>query len=285
MRKLTQLWQGIESIPGLSAIPAYWQHFCGAEFALIRPHVRATDHVGSAYPCPHPRDYDCPRHIVDYCDGTFAAICRHPHQLCDVVDLAPKDALVYTLDVASLVIAMADVLCVRSRNRQVRADGVLELGLSTSRATRNQPVFLLAFSRRADFEFALRGLLLSCFMPFVAVAFTSNHLTAELGESLNRHRSAFISMEDRVGLSDSGRFVSLEITDVAEMAPTPIEQRHAVVERYKTDFNRTDQTIFEDASVDKSDYYKWIRGTLGDKSNKSQRIEEVLRTNPQLRNR
>ena len=285
MRKLTQLWQGIESIPGPAANPAFWRQFCGSDFALIRPHVRATDDIGAGYPCPHPRDYDCPRHIVDYCDGTFAAICRHPHKLCDEVPLAPKDALVYTLDVASLVLAMADVLCVRTRNQQVRADGVWELGLSTSRATRNQPVFLLLFLRRADFEFALRGLLLSCSMPFVAVALTRNHLTAELGEDLTRHRSAFISMEDRVGLADDGRFASLEMTDVAEMAPTPVERRHAVVEKYKTDFNCTDQTIFEDAAVDKSDYYKWMRGTLGDKSNKSQRIEDVLRTDPKLRNR
>jgi hypothetical protein len=285
MRKLTRLWQGIESVPGLAAIPAYWEHFCGTEFPLIRPHLRPTEDIGATYPCPHPRDHDCPRRIVQYGDGTLAAICRHPHKLCDDVPLAPKDALVCTLDIGALVRPIVEGLCVRTQNLQVRAHGVWELGLSTSRATRNHPVFLLVFARRDDFRSALRELALSCTTPFVAVAPTSNHLTVELRETLARRHSDFISMEERVGLSEDGRFVALEITDADEITPTPVEQRHAVVEKYKSDFNCTDQVIFEDAGVHKSDFYKWMKGTLGNKSSKSKRIEGILRTDPKLRTR
>jgi hypothetical protein len=92
-------------------------------------------------------------------------------------------------------------------------------------------------------------------------------------------------MEERVGLSEDGRFVALEITDADEITPTPVEQRHAVVEKHKGDFNCTDQIIYEDAGVHKSDFYKWIKGTLGNKSSKSKRIEETLRTDPKLRTR
>lgn len=137
MRKLTRLWHGIESVPGLAAIPAYWKRNCGAEFQLIRPHLRVTDSLGATYPCPHPHDGDCPRGIVDYGDGTLAAICRHPHRLCDAVPLTPKDALVYTLDIAALVRPMAALLCDRSQPLHVRACGVWELGLSMSRSTRS----------------------------------------------------------------------------------------------------------------------------------------------------
>ena len=285
MRKLTRLWQGIESVPGLAAIPAYWEHFCGTEFPLILPHLRPTDNIGATYPCPHPRDHDCPRGIVPYGDGTFAAICRHPHKLCDAVPLAPKEALVYTLDIEAFVRPMAVGLCVRTQNLEVRASGVWDLGLSTSRATRNHPVFLLVFARRDDFRSGLRELALSCPTPFVAIAPTSNHLTVELRENLARRQSDFISMEERVGLSEDGRFVALEITDADEITPTPVEQRHAVVEKHKSDFNCTDQIIYEDAGVHKSDFYKWMKGTLGNKSSKSKRIEETLRTDPKLRTR
>jgi len=285
IRKLTRLWQGIESVPGLAAIPAYWEHFCGTEFSLIRQHLRPTDNIGATYPCPHSRDHDCPRGIVPYGDGTFAAICRHPHKLCDAVPLAPKEALVYTLDIGALVRPMAVGLCVRTQNLEVRASGVWDLGLSTSRATRNRPVFLLVFARRDDFRSALRELALSCPTPFVAVAPTSNHLTVELRENLARRQSDFISMEERLGLSEDGRFVALEITDADEITLTPVEQRPAVVEKYNIDFDYTDQLIYEDAGVHKSDFYKWKSGTLSNKSSKSKRIEETLRTDPKLHTR
>ena len=285
MRRLTRLWQGIESVPGLAAIPAYWEHFCGAEFPLIRPHLRPTDNIGAIYPCPHPRDHDCPRGIVQYGDGTLAAVCRHPHRLCDDVPLAPRDALVFTLDIGSLVRPMAAALCIRIQNLEVKGHCVWALGLSTSRATRNQPVFLLVCARHDAFRLALRELALSCPTPFVAIAPTSNHLTVELRENLARRQSDFISLEERVGISEDGRFVTLEITDADEIAPTPVEQRHVVVEKYKSDFNCTDQVIFENAGVHKADFYKWIKGTLGDKSSKSKRIEESLRTDPTFRTR
>jgi hypothetical protein len=283
MRKLTWLWQGIESVQGLAAIPAYWEHFCGTEFPLIRPHLQPTDDIGAIYPCPYPRDHDCPRGIVQYGDGTLAAVCRHPHRLCEDVPLSPTEALVYTLDIRALVRPMARALCVRVQDPQLRTHGVWELGLSTSRSARDRPVFLLVLARRDAFHSALRELALSCPSPFVAVAPTGNHLTVELREVLARRQSDFIAMDERIGLSDDGRFGALEITEADEITPTPVEQRPAAVEKYNIDFDYTDQLIYEDARVHKSDFYKWKSGALSDNSSKSKRIEATLRTNPNLR--
>ena len=282
MRKLTWLWRGIEKVSGLAAIPAYWKHSCGAEFPLIRPHLRPTDDIGATYPCHHPRDHDCPRGIVQYGDGTFAAVCRHPHKLCDDLPLSPLEALVFTLDIGALVLPMADALCVRIQKLQVQTPGVWALGLSTSRHTRNQPVYLLVLARHADFRAALSALAHSCPTPFVAIAPTSNHLTVELHEILARRQSEFISMDERVGLSDDGRFVALEMTDADEITPTLVEQRHSVVEKYKRAFNYTVENICEDAAVNRSDFYKWMKGGLDDASIKSKRIQEALHTNPTL---
>jgi hypothetical protein len=126
-------------------------------------------------------------------------------------------------------------------------------------------------------------LALSCPTPFVAVAPTCNHLTVDLREHLDRRQSDFISMEDRVGMSEDGRFVALESTDADEIAPTPVEQRPAVVDRYKREFTYTVDNICKDATVNRSDFYKWMKGKLDSTSGKSIRIEEALRTNPKLR--
>ena len=144
---------------------------------------------------------------------------------------------------------------------------------------------MLVFAWRDDFRSALRELAFSCPTPFVAIAPTSNHLTVELRENLARRQSDFISMEDRVGLSGDGRFVALEITDADEIAPTPVEQRPAVVDQYKRDFGYTVDNLCEDAAVNRSDFYKWMKGKLDSKSGKSIRIEGALRTNPKLRTR
>ena len=92
-------------------------------------------------------------------------------------------------------------------------------------------------------------------------------------------------MEDRVGLSEDGRFIALEITDAGEIPPTPVEKRTAVVAKYKRDFGYTVDDICGDANVNRSDFYKWMKGKLDDKSGKSSRIEEALRTNPKVRTR
>jgi hypothetical protein len=283
MRKLTRLWQALERIPGLSDIPAYWENYCGSDYPLIQPHLRVTDDFGARYPCPHPLDGHCPRRLVDYGDGSFAAICRHPHKLCEDLPRSSKDVLVYRLDLDAMLRPMAEPLCVRSQALQVRADGVWEIGLSTSRTTRNQPAFLLIFTRSDDFRSAIRDLALSCPTPFVAVAPTGAHLTVALRGTLDRRQSTFISMEDRVGLTDDGRFVALDITDAGEIPPTPVEQRPAVVAKYKREFGYTVDRICVDARVNRSDFYKWMKGKLDDKSGKSSRIEEALRTNPKLR--
>ena len=285
MRKLTRLWQALERIPGLSEIPACWEDHCGLDYPLIQPHLRLTDDFGARYPCPRPHDGHCPRGIVDYGDGSFAAMCRHPHKLCENLPLPSKAALVYRLDVESMLRPITEILCVRIQTVQTRAHGVWELGLSTSRTTRNQPAFLLVFTGSDDFRSAVRDLALSCPTPFVAVAPTGAHLTVALRENLDRRQSSFISMEDRVGLSEDGRFVALEITDADEIAPTPVLQRPALVAQYKLDFEYTVDGICRDAKVNRSDFYKWMKGKLDDKSGKSSRIEEALRTNPKLRTR
>ena len=64
MKKLTRLRLALQRIPGLVAIPAYWEHHCRPNYPVIKSFVRATETTGASYPC-----HDCSREIIDYGNG------------------------------------------------------------------------------------------------------------------------------------------------------------------------------------------------------------------------
>src|SRR5581483_9179910 len=98
MRKLTKLCRALE-ITGLGAVKETWKEYCGADFALIEPHIRPSDDIGGYYPCPHKWEGCCPRRIVDYFDGEYGAICQHPAKFCEDLVLTRPDVLIYDVDV------------------------------------------------------------------------------------------------------------------------------------------------------------------------------------------
>jgi hypothetical protein len=278
MRPLTQLWRALEGIPGLLDVPAWWEHSCGDDFPVIRPYLIPTDVFGHRYPCPrYPRDHECPRRIIDYGDGEFAAICRHSHQFCERIPLAPKDALIHTIDMAKLAGALAPALKIRPQKLR-HFGGLREIGVSIAPALRNCPAFLAIVTSTDQLQRSLHELLLSHPTPFLLLAPTSRFLTADHIRLLDRHKSRFISLEETVGVDGGGRFVPLQPASEEEPAPTPVADRQTAVNTYHERHGATDADIYRAARVDKSDFYRWLAGKLSDKSSKSRRIEEVLRT-------
>ncbi|MDW8356219.1 MAG: hypothetical protein RMK57_17000 [Bryobacterales bacterium] len=274
MRALTRLWRALESIPGLLDVPAFWEHYCGEDFALIQPYLLPTDVFGHQYPCPrYPRDSECPRRIVDYGDGEFAAICRHSHQFCERIPLTPKDALIHTIDVARFAGALAPALKIRPQKIREFC-GLREIGVSIAPSTRNCPAFLAIVNSVGQLQRFLHELLLSHPTPFILLAPTSKFLTADHLRLLDRHKSQVVSLEETVGVDDDGHFVPLQTAGAEEAPPTPVADRQAAVDAH----GATDAEIYRAARVHKSDFYKWLTGKLSDKSSKSKRIEEVLRT-------
>lgn len=278
MRALTQLWRALESIPGLLEVSVWWEHLCGDDFPVIRPYLLPTDVFGHRYPCPrYPRDGECPRRIVDYGDGEFAAICQHSHQFCERIPLTPKEALIHTLDVAKLTATLAPVLKIRPQKLR-EFSRLREIGVSIAPATRNSPAFLAIVTSTDQLQRSLHELLLSHPTPFLLLAPTSRFLTADHLRLLDRHKSLFVSLEETVGVDDGGRFVPLQAVGEEDAPPTPVADRQAAVNAYHERHGAADADIYRAARVHKSDFYKWLAGKLSDKSSKSKRIEEVLRT-------
>ncbi len=73
MKKLNRLWRASESAPGLAAIPAQWQHYCGADYQVVKPFLKPTEMVGAAYPCRDCSASGCARDIVDSGNGGMSS--------------------------------------------------------------------------------------------------------------------------------------------------------------------------------------------------------------------
>lgn len=285
MRKLNQLWQALERSPGLIAAPAFWREWCADEFPVVEPFLRPTDAPASTYPCPHPTGSECPRSIVDSGDGQYLAVCRDPWKICGDVAVAARNALLHRIDIASLTKAVAVPLGIRSHPPEERRPCAWAFGVSGTRSRLQLPSFLICSHSQTSFRTALRDLLLASSSALIVVAPTRNYLTADLQEQLTARRCEFISLEESIGVDERGQFVAFEPTIASEILPTPVEQRQRVVNDFKERHAYTVDVICQDAQVDRSDFYKWLRGELADHLGKSKRIEDLLRSDPALRTR
>jgi len=277
MRTLSHLWRSLESIPGLLAIPAFWEAHCGPDIDLVRPHLRVTDMEGSLYPCPKPHVGYCPRKIVDYGNGEFAAICRDPYEICKRVTLTQRDVLLQQLDIASLARVLAGPLGIRWQEPVPRGDGTWGIGVSERRDSRSHPVFLAVLPETVRFVAVVQRLLLNMAGPFVLVAPTKRHRTLEVQEMLQVRGVGFLSLEEHLLLDDAGRLTPVDPQQTGGETPvTPKEDRPRVVKEFTARNHCKVKDIQDAAGVDEADYYKWLRGKLPDHYAACRNIEKIL---------
>jgi hypothetical protein len=277
MRKPSRLWQALERILGLLAVPAFWREYCGPDFPLIEPHLRPTDDIGATYPCPYPTGGFCPRKIIDYGGGEYVAICRDPYKICKDVPLAPKEVLVHKLDLAGFTKMIAPPLGIRWHPPESLGDHTWAIGLSDRRSSRNQAVFFIVLPDSVRFAAALNTLLLDIPGPFVAIAPTNRHRTPEVQQRLQARGINFVALEDQLLLDGNGSFISIEpLHSSDQIRPTPVAERPQAVKAFCAKHGCKVKHIYEAAGVDESDFYKWRRGELPDSSNKCRDIERVL---------
>jgi len=278
MRTLSHLWRSLETIPGLLAISAFWEAYCGPDIDVIRPHLRVTDTEGALYPCPKQRVGYCPRRIVDYGDGEFAALCRDPYQICERVPLTQRDVLLQELEVASFAKMLAGPLGIRWQGPVSRGDGTWGIGLSDRRDTRTRPVFLMLLPETGRFVAVLHRLLVNVSGPFVLVAPTSRHRTMEVQEMLHARGVSFLSLEEHILRDDAGLLVAVDPQETGgEVPATAKEDRPRVVREFVARNKCKVKDVQEAGGVDEADYYKWRSGQLPDHYAACRSIEAILR--------
>ena len=277
MRTLSRLWRSLETIPGLLAIPAFWEAYCGPDIDLVRPHLRVTDTEGALYPCPKPHVGYCPRKIVDYGNGDFAAICRDPYEICERVPLTGRDVLLQQLDVAGFTRMLAGPLGIRWQQPVDRGDFTWAIGLSTNREWPNRPAFLFLLPETERFVASIKNLLLRVPGPFVVIAPTCRHRTVEVQELLQDRGIPFISLEEHLQVDDAGVLVAVESGGPAfEIRATPNDDRPRVVKEFIARHQCKVKDIQEAAGVHEADYYKWLKGSIPDHYSTCISIERLL---------
>ena len=278
MRDLSRFWQSLERVRGLKAVPAFWRERCGPDFDLIRLHLRATDIIGALYPCPHPSSGHCPRRIVDYGGGHYAAVCRDPYKVCPDVPLEPRDVVVHELGLAGFMQALAAPLGIRAQAPVARGDGTWAVGISVRPDSHGQPVFLIVLPAAARFRAAVERLLFDVPGPFVIVAPTGDHRSVEVQEHVQRRGLRFLALDEQVGLSDDGQCVAFDSKHEADQPlPTPVEDRERIVKEFTAQHRCKVKDIQVAAGADEADYYKWRHGKLPDHYSTCVDIERVLR--------
>lgn len=277
MKKLKRLWPALERIAGLLEIPASWEAHCGEDFPLVRPHLRLTETLGSRHPCPFPTSGDCPRKIVDYGDGEFAAICRDPHKRCEDLPLKVPEALLHELDLAGFLKPVLHAASIQAESPKQRAHGVWSVGLSNRRGSLNQPAYLLVFRSAQGFQAAVRDLLLDVPGQFIIVAPTNAHRGVELQERLQARGIGYLCLQDQILVDDRGRFSAVDPIESADKIPvTQIADRKRVVKDFTTKHHCKVAEIQRAAGVHETDYYDWLNGKDPDHYAHCIRIEQIL---------
>jgi hypothetical protein len=277
MRLLSHLWRSLETVPGLTAIPAFWEAHCGPDIDVIRPHLRVTDIEGTLYPCPKPHLGYCPRRIVDYGNGDYAAICRDPHEICERVPLTTRDVLAQRLDLASFTRMLAGPLSIQWQQPVERADFAWAIGISRRRETMNRPVFLFLAPQTSRFVATLRCLLLSVPGPFLVLAPTSRHRTAEVQELVQGRGVTFQTLDECLVVDDTGQIVATDTQEApGETRATPKDDRPRVVKEFVVRNRCRVKDIQEAAAIHQADYYKWLKGSIPDHYSTCVAIEKVL---------
>ncbi len=278
MRALTRFWRSLEDLPGFFAIPAVWEAQCGAEVAVLRPHLKPTDTRAGHYPCPRLRPGSCPRRIVELDDGSYLAVCGDREERCEPVALNPEDVYFQSLDIRGFSRALAQALGVRWQEPALRDDRTWGIGLSDRRETRSQPVFLILLPDSQRFAAVVMNLLLSVSGAFVIVAPTHRHRSVVLQEMLASRGVTFIALEERVVLDEAGQLAPAPaVADANSWRPTPIDDRERAAKAFTVHQKCRLRDLWDAAGVHKTCYYDWLKGKLKDHHAQSIRIEKVLR--------
>jgi len=218
MRSLTRLWLAIEDISDLLALPAVWAEKCGTDdFARIERFLSPTKDRSARYPCPHPAGYNCPRLIIGDDGGPFEALCQDPHKICLDLPLGLKDVLLHELDLLGFIKPALVAVGVRNPQLERRGHGVWNVGLAVGGDLVLQAAYLLVFGGAEDFAQAAMSLANDLDGPFTIVAPTGRHWTGTLREKLRPPRITFISLNDRVGMDESGALIAVRTLPISEL--------------------------------------------------------------------
>jgi hypothetical protein len=136
-------------------------------------------------------------------------VCHHQFFKRPDIALTRADVVVHQLDLSAFTKAISRRLGFRWHSAIERADGAWAVGLQQNTFGLEQPLVLLVHTEADRFRTALKELLADAVGCFCLLAPTSRFKDAEVHEWLARREILFQSLEESIGIDDSGQLVSL----------------------------------------------------------------------------
>jgi hypothetical protein len=194
--KLTQLWQALERIPGLTTTIPYWKRYCGPDYAVIRPFLHATEFSGGTYPCGNADREGCFREIV-YCGGNkIVAVCRQEWDPCEEVLLCSDDAVLYELDLRSFTGMIAEALGFRWQHALEDERCPWSIGLLPDGPGSDQTVFLIVETSLSNFLNSVLKVVARSQCRKVILAPTNRLKGTDVQAVLDQHRIPLYPLEE-----------------------------------------------------------------------------------------
>jgi hypothetical protein len=270
----------------MAAIPAYWRHLCGADYAVIEPFLQSTDIPGATYPCVGCASRDCVRDIVDYGDGEILAVCQNEWRKQPDIPLKLSDTLLRQVDLTDFTRAIARPLGVRWQAPVEKGHGAWGMGLWTNEHGIERQVVLMLHAELDRFQNALHRLLAESPEQFILLAPTNRHKDLAVHGTLARRDISFQTLDACLGIDDAGRFATLQPGQFPFAAaeppiePTPVAERPGRVAAFCAKYGMTIKAILVTLNVDRRDFNRWRNGALSNTSSKSKKIDAYLRSAP-----
>jgi hypothetical protein len=202
MRKLTQFWQTIESIPGPAAVAAEWRRLLGSEYDLVRAFLRPCAGLAESYLCPDPKNAGTVHQVVIHGPGHIVGVCPDG---CAPARLSRDDIVVWELDHAALGKAVAAALGLDGESARVdNLPQTMRTGTYAPSTGFRFPVYLTVCMEPDEFRHVVDGLLARVDGPFILLAPTRELCKPTCEGLLARRKACLIPLSETLVLDERG---------------------------------------------------------------------------------
>jgi hypothetical protein len=207
-RKLNRFWSALESIPGQAAVQAEWEHLLGDDYEVVRPFLRASGRLASAYPRITRTAHSSPYRVVTVGDEQFLGAGEPGEK---PIELTLDDLKIIQLDSQRFHRAIAAALEFDCQTKRMAGTGVTDrLGTLTVADGRSVPVYLTIQLERSESREVVNRLISLGEHPFLLLTPTGALVDRDSQIILDKHHCVHIAMSEALGAGSRGGFVSLE---------------------------------------------------------------------------
>lgn len=197
---MSRLWQSLEGIRGLVAVPATWRRWLGDEFDGVKgAFLRSGTKPAKSFPCP--RGCGCAHEVVRHAGGRLVAVCRCEPWNCEDIPVTAADLALLGLNGSKLGRGIAKAFGCDAKETGFGVPNTWQVASFSGAA---MPVVLTIQNDRHGFRSAVGQVVGRLREHFVLLAPTGRFHDAHTHGLLKGAKSGFFDLESQLTLLSSG---------------------------------------------------------------------------------